>query len=430
MRQHLWDKASTSTPDERVQRFLAGDDVRLDRELFLHDVRASRAHVAGLLRIGVLSPSETASLEAALLDLAAEFSSGSFVLDDRFEDGHSAIELYLTDRLGDTGRKVHTGRSRNDQVLVALRLHARESIFLLRDRCLDAASALLERAEAQPMTPMPGYTHLQRAVPSSVGLWLAAFVEAFLDDAEHAIATHELLDCCPLGTAAGYGVNLPLDREGVARDLGFRRVQQNPMYAQNSRGKFDLALLSSFAQATLDLRRFAWDLSLYSTAEFGFIRLPDRFTTGSSIMPNKRNPDVVELLRTVHGVVAGAETEIASDLSLPSGYHRDLQATKAPTLRAVRAALDGLSLLPDLVTHFVLCEPAMRAAISADLYATDRAVDLARQGVPFREAYQRVATDLEGSPSTPEQSLEARVSPGATGALGLPALRERLVRLR
>jgi argininosuccinate lyase len=426
---HLWDKGGVS-PDERVERFLAGEDVHWDRELFLHDIRASRAHVAGLARIALLSADEAAALDASLGALADEFTAGTFVLDDRFEDGHSAIELYLTERLGDAGRKVHTGRSRNDQVLVALRLHAKETLDHLHALSLASADAFLDRAERDAMTPMPGYTHLQRAVPSSVGLWMAAFAEAFLDDAENARATRTLLDACPLGTAAGYGVNLPLDRVGVARDLGFSRVLVNPMYAQNSRGKLDLALLSSLSQAALDLRRFAWDLSLFSTAEFGFVTLPERFTTGSSIMPNKRNPDVVELLRTVYAVVAGAQVEVSSALSLPSGYHRDLQATKGPTLRASRAALDALALVPELVRSLELSPARMRAAITSDLYATDRAVDLARQGVPFRDAYRSVAEDLQGGASTPEQSLAARVSPGATGDLGLSELRSRASALR
>jgi argininosuccinate lyase len=277
------------------------------------------------------------------------------------------------------------------------------------------------------MTPMPGYTHLQGAVPSSVGLWLGEFAEAFLDDCELARATRAWIDRSPLGTAAGYGVNLPLDREGVARALGFARLQWNPIYAQNSRGKFELALLGALAQPLLDVRRLAWDLSLYTTAEFAFVKLPDRYTTGSSIMPNKRNPDVVELLRAAYGVVAGATAEVEAALSLPSGYHRDLQATKGPVLRALDGALLALDLLPDLVRGLEFDRARMRAAIGPDLFATDRAVDLAASGMPFREAYQRVAKELgQLAPPAPEESLKARVSPGGPGQLGLDRLQARL----
>ncbi|MSP58764.1 MAG: argininosuccinate lyase [Myxococcales bacterium] len=428
----LWDKGGSgaATVDERIQRFLAGDDVLLDRALFLHDLRASRAHVAGLARIGLLDEQERAALSASLAALADEYRAGTFVLDARYEDGHSAIEVYLTAKLGEVGKKVHTGRSRNDQVLVAQRLFLRDALDGIAAHCRDAANALLDRAEADALTPMPGYTHLQRAVPSSVGLWLAGFCEAFLDDADLARSTRSWIDRSPLGTAAGYGVNLPLDRAGVARDLGFAAVQLNPLYAQNSRGKFELQALMALAQALLDVRRLAWDLSLYTSAEFAFVRLPDRYTTGSSIMPQKRNPDVVELLRASYAVVEGAMAEVQSVLGLPSGYHRDLQATKAPVLRAVERGLCALVLLPDLVRSLEFDRPRMRAAITPDLFATDRAVDLARAGVPFRDAYRQVAHELASlTMASPEESLRARVSPGAPGDLRLDELRARLTAL-
>ncbi len=422
----LWDKAGAAV-DARIQRFCAGDDVLLDRGLFLADVRASKAHVHGLARAGVLAAAEAQALDGALDELAAAFAAGAFVLDDRFEDGHSAIEAYLTERLGDAGRKVHTGRSRNDQVLAALRLHVRDALGRIEAAAIDAAAAFLDRAEAEALVPMPGYTHLQRAVPSSVGLWLAGFAEALIDDAALARATARWMDACPLGTAAGYGVNLPLDRQGVSDELGFGRLLVNPMYAQNSRGKLELQALGALLQALFDVRRFAWDLSLYTTAEFAFVKLPAEYTTGSSIMPNKKNPDVVELLRASPSVVLGAMTEIESLLSLPSGYHRDLQATKGPVLRALAHGTEALGLLPELVRRMELDRERMAGAITPDLYATDAAVELAVKGVPFRTAYRQVADSLgELAARTPEESLAARVSPGATGDLMLGALRERL----
>jgi argininosuccinate lyase len=422
----LWDKGGEA-PDERVQRFLAGDDVRDDRALFLYDLAATRAHADGLARIGLLTDDEARALAAAIERLGDDFRAGRFVLDERFEDGHSAIEAALTESLGELGRKVHAGRSRNDQVAVALRLLFRDALAELGRHALASARALLERAEADAATPVPGYTHLQRAVPSSVGLWLGAFAEALLDDAELAADTRRWIDRSPLGSAAGYGVNLPLDREGVARALDFPSLAWNPLAAQNARGKVELQLLAAFAQVLLDVRRLAWDLSLFASAEFAFVRLPERYTTGSSIMPNKRNPDVVELLRAAFATCAGAQAEVAAVLSLPSGYHRDLQATKAPTLRAIAAGLRAVALLPDLVRALEFDRAAMRAAITPELHATDRAVELARAGAPFRDAYRRVAAELgDLAGRTPEASLAARVSPGACGALGLDRLRARL----
>jgi argininosuccinate lyase len=422
----IWDKGGSAV-DERVQRFCAAEDAILDRELLRYDILASKAHVRGLGRIDVLEAGEVDDLIRELDALDDAFVTGAFILDDSHEDGHSAIEAWLTDRLGDAGKKVHTGRSRNDQVQVALRLYMRAACEELAAVTQDTASALLDRAETDADAPMPGYTHLQRAMPSSVGHWLGGHAETFVDDRDLARSTAAWIDSCPLGTAAGYGVNLPLDREGVAEELGFARLQLNPQAVQNSRGKFELQVLTALSQALLDVRRFAWDLSLFTTAEFGFVTLPARYTTGSSIMPNKRNPDVVELLRGAYGVVQGATTEIQSILSLPSGYQRDLQNTKPALIRALRHGLAAVALVPDIVQGMILHKDTMRAAISPEMFATDRAVELTADGVPFRDAYRQVAAelnDLDGR--SPEASNAARVSLGAPGQLGLDRLRARL----
>jgi argininosuccinate lyase len=426
----MWAEDGLAT-DAEVVDFLAGDDVLLDRELFLFDIRATKAHARGLGRIGLLAVAEVEAMTAELDALAQDFRTGAFVLDARYEDGHSAIEAHLTSKLGETGKRVHTGRSRNDQVQVAARLYLADRLEVLARMCLVTADAMLGRAERDGQVPMPGYTHLQRAVPSNVGLWLGAFAEAFIDNAAFAVSTRGWLSTSPLGTGAGYGVNLPLDREGVARELDFPRLQLNPMYVQNSRGKFELAALGALAQALLDVRRFAWDLSLYTSAEFGFVELPHMYITGSSLMPNKKNPDVVELLRAAAASVIGAQTEVASVLSLPSGYHRDLQVTKGPLLRAMRKGLAALSLVARLVQGFTLNAARMRQAITGEMFATDRALDLARSGTPFRDAYRAVAKDLDASGTHDlEKSLAARVSPGATADLRLHEMRDRLVHVR
>lgn len=422
----LWQKPGV-TVDARIQKFLAGDDVILDREFFLHDITASKAHAEGLQRIGILSPEELTGLNRELDLLAEDFRSGAFVLDDRFEDCHSAIESRLTERLGDAGRKIHTGRSRNDQILVATRLWLKEKLSQVSELNRQIAKVALDRAEAERSLPIPGYTHIQRAVVSSAGMWWAGWAEAFIDNAIRADDTHRLIDANPLGTAAGYGVNLPLDRDHTTRALDFARLQVSPIYAQLSRGKFEMAALEALGSATLDLRRLAWDLSLFTSAEFGFVSLPAQYTTGSSIMPNKRNPDVIELMRATHASVAAARTEIEQLLSLPSGYHRDLQGSKGAIFHGFGRGLPALELLPDLLANLEWREDRMRAAMDSGMYATDVAMEQAAAGVPFREAYRAAAAsaDQAGAGRTPESSLAARVSPGAAADLRLDELRER-----
>ncbi|CTP83579.1 Argininosuccinate lyase [Xanthomonas translucens pv. poae] len=422
----LWQKPGVAV-DAKIQAFLAGDDVILDREFFLHDIAASGAHAEGLQRIGILSADELAGLQRELAILAEDFRSGAFVLDARFEDGHSAIEARLTERLGDAGRKIHTGRSRNDQILVATRLWLKERLAQLAQLSREIAKVALDRAQAEQALPLPGYTHIQRAVVSSAGMWWAGWAEAFIDDALRAQDTLRLIDANPLGTAAGYGVNLKLDREHTTAALGFARMQVSPIYAQLSRGKFEMAALEALGSATLDLRRLAWDLSLFTSGEFGFVALPAQYTTGSSIMPNKRNPDVIELMRATHASVAAARTEIEQLLSLPSGYHRDLQSSKGAIFHGFGRGLAALELLPALLANLEWREDRLRAAIDSGMYATDVAVEAALAGVPFREAYQAAAAsaDSAGQGRTPEGSLAARVSPGAAADLRLAHLQSR-----
>ena len=424
----LWQKPGVRV-DERIQQFCAGDDVVLDREFFAFDIQASRAHAQGLQRIGILSPDELAGIERELDALADDFAAGRFVLDARFEDGHSAIEARLVQRLGDAGRRIHTGRSRNDQVLVATRLWLKDRLARVQALCREVAEVALARADAEAMLPLPGYTHLQRAVVSSCGMWWAAWAEGFIDNAVRARDTLAWVDANPLGSAAGYGVNLPLDRDHTTAALGFGRMQLSATYAQLSRGKFELAAIEALSSAMLDLRRLAWDLSLFTSAEFGFVALPAQYTTGSSIMPNKRNPDVIELMRASYAAVAAARTEIEQLLSLPSGYHRDLQFSKGAIFHAFGRGLGALELLPDLLRNLEWKPDAMRAALDASMYATDLAVDMARQGVPFRDAYVQAADPARWEQGDPEASLVARVSPGAAGDLQLDVLGTRLASL-
>lgn len=426
----LWQKPGVAV-DAKIQAFLAGDDVILDREFFLYDIAASTAHAEGLQHIGILSPEELDGLKRELAILADDFRSGAFVLDERYEDCHSAIEARLTERLGDAGRKIHTGRSRNDQILVATRLWLKDKLQAVAKLSRQIAKVALDRAAAEKDLPIPGYTHIQRAVVSSAGMWWAGWAEAFIDNAVRAADTLRLVDCNPLGTAAGYGVNLALDRAHTTAALGFARMQVSPIYAQLSRGKFELAALEALGAATLDLRRIAWDLSLFTSAEYGFVALPAQYTTGSSIMPNKRNPDVIELMRATHASVAAARTQIEQLLSLPSGYHRDLQGSKGAIVHGFGRGLAALELLPALLANLEWRPDRLRAAIDSGMYATDVAVEAAIAGVPFRQAYRAAAaaSDTAGQGRTPEASLAARVSPGAAADLRLDVLVARWERL-
>jgi argininosuccinate lyase len=432
MKDLIWKKQGKGeSTDPAIMDFLAGEDIELDKELLLFDIKASAAHVRGLQQIDILSNAESACLLSGLSAIEQDVINGTRQLDGSFEDGHSAIESWLTEMHGETGGKIHTGRSRNDQVAVALRLYMKDRLGQLQIICTEIASVFLERVKTEGDLPMAGYTHLQSAMPSSAGLWLAGHAEAFIDNAELAALTCQWLDASPLGTASGFGVNLDLPRAAVAEDLGFARMLVNPQYAQNSRGKIELQALSVLSACTLDLRRLAWDLSLFTTHEFGFVKLPAQYCTGSSIMPNKNNPDTVELLRAVHGVVQGAQTELASVLSLPSGYQRDLQATKPPLMRAFKKGLQALSLIPDLLKSFEWQTERMRASITAEMMATDHALDLARDGIPFRDAYKSAAAEIPGlTDEGISESLANRTSPGGCGRLETEILHARLELLK
>ncbi|WP_437638036.1 argininosuccinate lyase [Sorangium sp. So ce854] len=423
----LWDKGGAT--DAQMLRYTSRDDWQLDQRLLAYDLRATIAHVRGLGRIGVLSEAERDALVRELEVLAAQNEAGELRLTEDDEDGHSAIEAALVARIGDAGKKVHTGRSRNDQVLVATRLYERDALDELAEHAAAGARALLDLARREADTPMPGYTHLQRAVPSSVGYWAASFVEGLTDAVDVVRATRALVDRCPLGGAAGFGVNLPLDRAGVARELGFAGVAVNPLASQTSRGIIEAQILAAAWQVVAVIRRLAWDLSLFAMSELAFIRLPEAFTTGSSIMPQKRNPDVVELMRAACSVVQGALAEVQSIVALPSGYHRDLQLTKGPTMRGLDEALATSRLLPRLVEGLAFDRERMARAITPECFATDRAVELAVQGVPFREAYRKVAAEIAELPAgDAAASLRARVSLGAPGNLALDDLAQRLER--
>lgn len=423
----IWQKNFDAAIDKSIMDYMAGEDIILDQQLIVYDVQASMAHVQGLESIKILSREESQDLQDQLQILQSSIHHGTFKLDEKFEDCHSAIEAYLVENLGELGKKVHTGRSRNDQVLVATRLYLKDALNTAVQYTKSACDALLKQAAETKDVAMPGYTHMQRAVPSSCGMWFGGFAEAMTDNLISLSAAQKLIDANPLGTAAGYGVNLPLDRALTTKQLGFARTQLNPINCQNSRGKYELAVLNALSQVLLDIRRYCWDLSLFTTAEFDMVSLPDEMTTGSSIMPNKRNPDLIELMRAAFATVQAATVELQSILSLPSGYQRDLQFTKGPVLRAINKALQTMKLFPQVIEGTQFKQEKLDEAIDTPMYATDFAVELSSYGVPFRDAYRQVVErydELENR--TPQKSIEARVSPGSCADLRLCCIRKRL----
>ena len=331
----LWDKGGK--PDPLVHRFTVGDDPRLDLRLVHFDCLGSAAHARTLERAGLLTADEADRLVAELAQIDALAGEGRFAIPDELEDGHTAIESHLTAALGELGQKIHTGRSRNDQVATAMRLFMRQHALQWADAMPAVIAALAQRIRGDGATPMPGYTHMQPAMPSSVGLWLHAFAEALLEQLRAAGQLLAQIDCCPLGTGAGYGVPLPLDRGYTAALLGFSRVQRNPIDVQNSRGRMETYFVRVAADVAAVLEKLSSDLLLFSTAEFGFFSLPEALTTGSSIMPQKQNPDVLELIRAGAGRLRARQHELEWLVGkLPSGYHRDLQLTKGADDRGRR----------------------------------------------------------------------------------------------
>ena len=423
----IWNQSSKDN-DSAIDYFLSSEDIVLDQELFLYDIQASIAHAHELQAVNILTKSETKKIIASLKKLAKLYQTKKFKLTSKYEDCHSAIEQYLTKELGSVGKKIHTGRSRNDQVMVAMRLYARAKLDEIQSINLKIVQSLLDKAEKHSSDPMPGYTHLQRAMPSSWGLWFGAFAESFLDNIDLLNNAQSWMNINPLGTAAGYGVNLPIKRDISTKELGFKRKQLNSLYVQNSRGKFELELIGALKQPMLDVRKFSWDMSMFLTQEFNLLTIPSKYLTGSSIMPNKSNPDVIEIMRANYSVIAGHYSELENLISLPSGYHRDLQLTKRSLIHSFHCASKTLELVPNLIKSIKVDVKRSAEFIDQDMMMTDRAYDLVQSGMPFREAYINVKSNKD-SASTSKTSLRKNSSHGSPYNLDLKVLKSRLKKL-
>ena len=407
-----------------IDDFLSGNDIDLDKNLFIYDIKASIAHVNGLKDIKILNSSESRKIIKCLKDLNKKFTSNKFKLTNKYEDCHSAIEFYLTKELGETGKKIHTGRSRNDQIQVALRLYAKDNLTNVNKINKRIAKTFLQYAKKYHDLPMPGYTHLQRAMPSTWGLWFSSFAEAFIDNYDLNSSTIDWIDSNPLGTAAGYGVDIPLNRKMVTKELGFKRIQLNSLYVQNSRGKYEMQIINSLKQSMLDIRKFAWDMSLFLSQEFNLLTIGDIYLTGSSIMPNKKNPDVIEIMRGNYSIIAGNYSELENLLSLPTGYHRDLQITKKSLISSFKITEKTLELIPDLVRSIKINKKRSLEFIDDEMMMTSQVYELVSKGMPFRDAYQAVK-DSKGKLQISKKNI-TNSSSGSPKNLNLEILEKRL----
>ena len=375
-----------------IDEYTAGNDPILDLELVPYDCLASIAHARMLRALKIISAAEARDLEKEFRKIVLLARSGRFKIRPEEEDGHTAIENYLTRRLGRAGKKIHTARSRNDQVLVALRLYSRDRLDETRTALSKLIATLSRLGKTYRFARMPGYTHSRKAMPYSVGRYFRAFAEALKDDLLLIASARRINDQNPLGTAAGFGVPLKIDREMTTKLLGFRRTQKNELYAQNSRGKFEAVILFALSQVMLDLQRLAHDLILFSMDEFGYFVLPERLCTGSSMMPHKKNPDVLELVRGSLAVVHSGYLRVMEILKgLSSGYHRDLQLTKEPLILGFKETLRTIEIVGLVLADLKVDRERCRRACTAEVYATDRVFGLVRKGAAFRDAYREIS---------------------------------------
>ena len=421
----LWSKGTQAT--EIVDSFTVGNDRVLDMRLAKYDVMGSKAHIAMLESIGLLSKEELDTLTAALDAILQEIEEGTFVLEDDVEDIHSQVELLLTRRLGDVGKKIHSGRSRNDQVLVDVKLFLKDEVLKLRREVLDLFSTLQTLSEKHKNVLLPGYTHGQVAMPSSFGLWFGAYAEALADDMYMLHGAYNVTDQNPLGSAAGYGSSFPLDRQMTTDILGFSSLDYNVVAAQLSRGKSERAVASAMGAIALTLNKFAADCCMYMSPNYGFIKFPDELTTGSSIMPHKKNPDVWEIMRGNCNRIMSVEGQISMLCSnMPHGYHREFQLLKDILFPALELMHDCLKMAEYMLQHIIINEKILEARIYDYLFTVEEVNRRTLEGMPFRDAYKSVGIEVnegrfsyQGAPGKSNGELTADdLHHTAIGSLG------------
>ena len=418
----LWQK--NYSLNKLMEEFTVGRDFELDQNLVVSDCLASAAHGKMLNSIGILTDDEIKSIEEGLKEIIELSLTNSFSITLSDEDCHTAIENYLVSHVGEAGKKIHTGRSRNDQVIAALRVYSRDFLFTFIGEAVSLSETLKEFAEKHNMTPMPGRTHMQTAMPSSVGLWAGAFAEEIGDSLSMTKALLDIIDQSPLGSAASYGVPIPLDREKTTSLLGFAKVQNNVLYVNNSRGKFESLIIDSLDQVVLTISKMAQDLILFSLPEFGYFSLPAELCSGSSIMPQKKNPDGLELLRAKSASLSAYGIQIKNIIrSLPTGYNRDFQEVKEPFIRGIKLALQCVRIMKLTISELVVNKENLENAFTPEIFATDEAIKLVLSGRSFRDAYRDVGTNLDSVEfMSPEDGIKTRTSTGTAGNLRLDKL--------
>ena len=418
----LWQKENQVT-DAIIEQFTIGNDPVYDLQLARYDVMGSLAHITMLEHVGLLPADELAPLCVELKNILDTIEEGTFVIEEGMEDVHSQIEYLLTKKLGDLGKKIHAGRSRNDQVLVDLKLFMRAEIMEIADAVEDLFDLLLTKSEAHKNDLLPGYTHLQIAMPSSFGLWFGAYAECLVEDAELLEAAFRLANKNPLGSGAGYGSSFPLDRKLTTVLLGFEAPHVNVVNAQMSRGKTEFYVLNAISQIATTLSRLAMDVCLYNSQNFGFIELPSSLTTGSSIMPHKKNPDVAELLRGKSNKLKAVPNQMQLLMSnLPSGYHREFQLTKELLMPAIDEIKDCLEITQYMVTHMKVKADLLTDVKYDLLFSVEEVNKLVVAGIPFREAYVQVGKMIEAGEFNGSSREINHTHLGSIGNLGLPEI--------
>ena len=391
----LWQKESTSV-SELVEKFTVGRDKEFDLLLAKHDVQGSIAHVTMLGEVGLMTKEESSTAVNALKEIAEEIHHSKFTIDNNVEDVHSQVELLLTQRIGEIGKKIHSGRSRNDQVAVDIKLYLREEILTIKEEVKSLFDLLIEQSEKHKEKLLPGYTHLQIAMPSSFGLWFGAYAESLTDDLEMLAAAYHITNKNPLGSGAGYGSSFPLNRTRTTELLNFSSLNYNSVYAQMTRGKTEKAVSSGLSFIAATIGKLAMDCCLYMNQNFGFISFPSELTTGSSIMPHKKNPDVFELIRAKCNRIQSIPNELSLLLTnLPSGYHRDLQLTKEILFPAIEELKACIQLTKLMLSKIEIKEDILTDEKYKYLFSVEAVNELVNKGIPFREAYKQVGDQIE-----------------------------------
>ncbi|GLB52355.1 argininosuccinate lyase [Neptunitalea chrysea] len=420
----LWDKGFST--DKKIDHFTVGNDRQLDLLLGKYDVQASKAHAKMLGNIGILTTKETLDVILALDEIAITIDNDEFTIEDTFEDMHSKIEFLLVQKLGDTGKKIHTARSRNDQVLVAVHLYLKEEINEIKVQVKELFNLLMSNAEAYKDILIPGYTHLQVAMPSSFGLWFSAYAESLIDDVYFLNAAFKVVDQNPLGSAAGYGSSFNINRTFTTKELDFTTMKYNVVAAQMSRGKSEKSTAFAVSSIAATLAKMSMDICLYMSQNFNFISFPDELTTGSSIMPHKKNPDVFELIRGKCNVLQGLPQQLALlTTNLPSGYHRDLQLSKellVPALQELKSCLE--------MAVFTLRDIKINTNILNDskynyLFSVDTLNKLVQDGMPFRDAYKKIGMEIQKGHFVPDKNVH-HTHEGSIGNLCLEDIQHKM----